>query len=60
MRAQAELDVREGRKHNVQLGFAIQRLSDMGDGIIAQIDRPLRAAAPTISASARRSSSASD
>ena len=29
-------DVREGRKHNVQLGFASQRLSDMGDGIIAQ------------------------
>ena len=36
MRAQAELDVREGRKHNVQLGFASQRLSDMGDGVIAQ------------------------
>jgi len=36
VRAQAELDVREGRKHNVQLGFASQRLSDMGDGIIAQ------------------------
>ena len=36
MRAQAELDVREGRKHNVQLGFASQRLSDMGEGIIAQ------------------------
>src|SRR5208283_4153486 len=29
-------DVREGRKHNVQLGFTSQRLSDMGDGIIAQ------------------------
>ena len=36
VRAQAELDVREGRKHNVQLGFTSQRLSDMGDGIIAQ------------------------
>ena len=36
VRAQAELDVREGRKHNVQLGFASQRLSDMGEGIIAQ------------------------
>ena len=36
VRAQAELDVREGRKHNVQLGFASQRLSDMGDGVIAQ------------------------
>lgn len=36
VRAQAELDVREGRKHNVQLGFASQRLSDIGEGIIAQ------------------------
>ncbi len=36
VRAQAELDVREGRKHNVQLGFTSQRLSDMGDGVIAQ------------------------
>jgi intracellular multiplication protein IcmB len=36
VRAQAELDVREGRKHNVQLGFASQRLSDIGDGVIAQ------------------------
>ena len=36
VRAQAELDVREGRKHNVQLGFASQRLSDMGEGVIAQ------------------------
>ncbi len=36
VREQAERDVREGRKHNVQLGFASQRLSDMGDGIIAQ------------------------
>lgn len=35
VRAQAELDVREGRKHNVQLGFASQNLSDMGDGVIA-------------------------
>ena len=36
VRAQAELDVREGRKHNVQLGFASQRLADIGEGIIAQ------------------------
>ena len=36
VRAQAVLDVREGRKHNVQIGFASQRLSDIGDGIIAQ------------------------
>lgn len=36
VRAQAELDVREGPKHNVQLGFASQRLSDMGDGIVSQ------------------------
>ena len=36
VRAQAELDVREGRKHNVQLGFTSQRLTDIGDGIIAQ------------------------
>lgn len=36
VRAQAELDVREGRKHNVQLGFASQLLSDFGEGIIAQ------------------------
>jgi intracellular multiplication protein IcmB len=36
VRAQAGLDVREGRKHNVQLGFASQRLSDMGDEVIAQ------------------------
>jgi intracellular multiplication protein IcmB len=35
VRHQAELDVREGRKHNVQHGFTSQRLSDMGDGIIA-------------------------
>ncbi len=32
VRAQAELDVREGPKHNIQLGFASQRLGDMGDG----------------------------
>ncbi|WP_036288563.1 secretion protein [Methylosinus sp. PW1] len=36
VRAQAELDVREGPKHNVQLGFASQRLSDMGDAIVSQ------------------------
>jgi intracellular multiplication protein IcmB len=36
VRAQAELDAREGRKHNVQLGFSSQRLSDMGDALISQ------------------------
>jgi intracellular multiplication protein IcmB len=36
VRAQAELDVREGRKHNIQLGFSSQRLKDMGDGITSQ------------------------
>jgi intracellular multiplication protein IcmB len=36
VRAQAELDVREGPKHNVQLGFASQRLGDMGDALISQ------------------------
>jgi hypothetical protein len=35
--AQAELDSREGRKHNIQLGFASQRLSDMGDALISQL-----------------------
>ena len=59
VRAQAELDVREGRKHNVQLGFASQRLSDMGDGRDRAIDRPLRARGSMINASVTRSSSAS-
>jgi intracellular multiplication protein IcmB len=36
VRAQAGLDVREGPKHNIQLGFASQRLQDMGDGITSQ------------------------
>ncbi len=36
VQAQAELDVREGRKHNTQIGFASQRLSDFSDSIIAQ------------------------
>ena len=36
VRAQAELDAREGRKHNVQLGFSSQRLGDMGNSILAQ------------------------
>jgi intracellular multiplication protein IcmB len=36
VRAQAERDVREGRKHNVQLGFASQHLTDMGDAIIQE------------------------
>jgi intracellular multiplication protein IcmB len=34
--AQAERDVREGRKHNVQIGFASQLLGDFSDGILAQ------------------------
>ena len=34
--AQAERDVREGRKHNVQIAFASQLLSDFSDGILAQ------------------------
>ena len=58
VRAQAELDVREGRKHNVQLGFASQRLSDMGDGIIAQSTGRFVLGADD-QASATRSSSAS-
>ena len=58
MRAQAELDVREGRKHNVQLGFASQRLSDLGDGIIAQSTGRFVLGADD-QASATRSSSAS-
>ncbi|MHB0712839.1 ATP-binding protein, partial [Roseomonas mucosa] len=36
VRAQAELDVREGRKHNIQLGFSSQRLEDIGEAIVAQ------------------------
>jgi intracellular multiplication protein IcmB len=36
VRAQAELDVREGPKHNIQLGFSSQRLRDMGETIISQ------------------------
>ena len=36
VRAQAALDVREGPKHNIQLGFSSQRLGDMGDAIISQ------------------------
>ncbi len=28
--------MREGRKHNIQLGFSSQRLGDMGDGIVSQ------------------------
>jgi hypothetical protein len=34
--AQAKLDAREGRKHNIQLGFASQRLAAMGDALISQ------------------------
>jgi hypothetical protein len=42
VRAQAELDVREGRKHSVQLGFASQRLSDMAvrEAILACLAEP--------------------
>jgi intracellular multiplication protein IcmB len=36
VRAQAKLDAREGRKHTIQLGFASQRVSDMGDALISQ------------------------
>ncbi|MFC0387263.1 ATP-binding protein [Muricoccus vinaceus] len=36
VRDQAALDVREGRKHNLQLGFASQRLSDMGEELVGQ------------------------
>lgn len=36
VRAQAELDMREGPKHNVQLGFSSQRLGDMGDTLVSQ------------------------
>ena len=32
---QAELDVREGRKHNTQIGFASQHMSDFSDQLIA-------------------------
>jgi hypothetical protein len=35
-RAQGKLDAREGRKHNIQLGFASQRLAAMGDALISQ------------------------
>jgi intracellular multiplication protein IcmB len=34
--AQAERDVREGRKHNVQLGFTSQRPQDIHAGIASQ------------------------
>ncbi len=36
VRSQAELDAREGPKHNVQLGFSSQRLRDMGETIVSQ------------------------
>lgn len=35
VQAQAELDVREGRKHNVQIGFASQHLADFSDQLVA-------------------------
>ena len=36
VQAQAERDMREGPKHNIQLGFASQRLRDMSPAIISQ------------------------
>ena len=36
VQAQAELDLREGPKHNVQLGFASQELDDMSEKIVGQ------------------------
>ena len=36
VQAQAELDVREGPKHNIQLGFASQELDDMSAKIVGQ------------------------
>lgn len=36
VQAQADLDLREGPKHNVQLGFASQALTDMSEQIIGQ------------------------
>ena len=43
VRAQAELDVREGRKHNVQLGFAVTAPVRHGRWHHRAIDRALRA-----------------
>ena len=36
VQAQAERDVREGPKHNIQLGFASQQLDDMSEQIVGQ------------------------
>jgi len=36
VQAQAERDVLEGPKHNIQLGFTTQRLSHMSKGIVSQ------------------------
>ena len=36
VRAQVELDRREGRKHNLQLGLSSQKLDDFGDDLISQ------------------------
>ncbi len=36
VQAQAERDVLEGPKHNIQMGFTTQRLSHMGTGIVSQ------------------------
>ncbi len=36
VRAQVELDRREGRKHNVQLALSSQRLGDFGEDLVSQ------------------------
>ncbi len=36
VRAQVELDRREGRKHNMQLGLSSQKMEDFGDDLVSQ------------------------
>ena len=36
VRAQVELDRREGRKHNLQLGLSSQKMEDFGDDLVSQ------------------------
>jgi intracellular multiplication protein IcmB len=36
VRAQVELDRREGRKHNLQLGLSSQKMADFGDDLVSQ------------------------
>ena len=55
---QAERDVREGRKHNVQIGFASQLLADFSDGILRNRPAGL-CCAPATSGRSRKWSSAS-